>query len=732
MNKKILLIVLCCLSTMIFAEVKIKQESNTFYFDYGNGKILTQEIPAGAKVVSGKDFVLKREMAYTGWEDSQYRVKFLTDDNYSFVFVKREFKNVDSESKTFNRFEFEPLSLPSGVDYQSFGTGGNMTSQISYTYGCIVEKSSHSGYLGAWLTGYRGSGLIDMRIGADSNSLVPRLDYGKLYLEAGQSEEMEIFIFSYFEDLRDGLELFADLVADEYEINLKPQPTVYCTWYHIGSSDQVSIRGNSRAAHRKLQPYGFSVVQIDDGWQAGKFYNGPKKDFTKVNKWGRYSGGMKPVADYIKSLGLVPGIWYMPFAGTWNDPFFADKQDLFVKREDGTPYDLFWGGTSLDMSNPKARAYTADITNRITNEWGYEYIKIDGLWTGLATGIAYENFDYVEDGFGDAVFFDKSYTNVQAYREGLKTVREASNPQLYILGCNLSQNMRTMSASFGLVDGMRIGPDNGPNWDMMKKGPFSGATTYFLNKRVWHNDPDPVYVRPSIPYKKARSLVSWVGLTGQLHSSSIDFRFLPKKRIELLQKNMPAHNLFSRPADLFDSHTANVWVTPINGTPRTSVGFFNWEDKSKSYDYDLSQLGLDPDKSYVAFDFWEGKFYEKAEDALKLTLEGGDSRILSIAQIDETPVTVATNRHTASTSVDLFFEKWDSDTLSADSLIVGGEEYLAYVAIPKDFNYNKISESFEACVDVRFSVQVISSSLIKISIKSKENTRVSWKLKFER
>ena len=86
---------------------------------------------------------------------------------------------------------------------------------------------------------------------------------------------------------------------------------------------------------------------------------------------------MKKTADMIKSKGFVAGLWFMPFAGTFDDPWFADHQDWLAKREDGKPYDVFWGGTSLDMTNPGAREYVRDIVSRISKEWGYKYFKMD-------------------------------------------------------------------------------------------------------------------------------------------------------------------------------------------------------------------------------------------------------------------------------------------------------------------------------------------------------------------
>ena len=43
-------------------------------------------------------------------------------------------------------------------------------------------------------------------------------------------------------------------------------------------------------------------------------------------------------------------------------------------------------------------------------------------------------------------------------RSGLKLVRNAAGKDVFLSGCNLSQNMRSLSGSIGLVDSMRIGP----------------------------------------------------------------------------------------------------------------------------------------------------------------------------------------------------------------------------------------------------------------------------------
>ena len=56
---------------------------------------------------------------------------------------------------------------------------------------------------------------------------------------------------------------------------------------------------------------------------------------------------------------------------------------------------------------------------------------------------------------------DPDKTNIEAFRSGLKLVREAAGKDVFLLGCCASQNMRSYGGAFGLVDAMRVGPDNG-------------------------------------------------------------------------------------------------------------------------------------------------------------------------------------------------------------------------------------------------------------------------------
>lgn len=609
-----------------------------------------------------------------------------------FAVLTSRLANPGSEARTVDRIAAMRLTLDLGepaADLRALGTAGltgvgHEANPGSYSFLAVVESASRAGVVAGWVSHDRGSGVLFSDVQDGKATVDARLDYGRLLIEPGRTVKSETLVVGHFDDARLGLEAYADAVARYYRIALPPQPTVYCTWYHAGASNEKDIIRNAAFAREHLAPYGFSVIQIDDKWQDGAQIEGPRKNFTAHRADGPYPSGMAPTAAKLERLGMAPGIWFMPFAGTWDDPFFADKQDMFAQK-DGKPYVVHWGGTCFDLTHPKTRAYVYDVARRIAHDWGYKYFKLDGLWTGMATGMCYINTGYKEDELGSTKLHDPNITHVQAYRDGLRLVREAAGPDVFILGCNVAQNMRVLGASFGLVDAMRIGPDNGRDWSAICRGPFSGSNTYFLHGRVWYNDPDPIYVRDSVPLEHARALCSWVTLTGQLNASSIQFEDLSAERLHLLQRTMPAHGRKPRPVDLFEQRIPRVWLlTDGEGYCRRDViGLFNWDEKQAAQiEHTFARIGLAPADAYVGFDYWADAFVEPFSGKLEATLPPASCRILAVRPLAAHPQVLSTSRHITQGVIDLVEEKWDESTrtLSGTSRIVGADPYELRIA----------------------------------------------------
>lgn len=663
-----------------------------------------------------------------------------------FVVLVSTLANGTGESTTLDRIR--PVRMTLGANKQAdelraLGTAGltgvaRESNPGSYSYLAVADPGSRAGVVAGWLTHERGSGILFSDIENGKAVVDARIDYGRLLIEPGETVELETLLVGYFEDARLGLEAYADAIARHDDIELPPQPTVYCTWYHAGASNERDLLKNAAFAKEHLVPYGFSVVQIDDKWQAGEKLEGPRKNFTTHRVDGPYPAGMRQTAEKLTQLGLVPGIWFMPFAGTWNDPFFADKQDLFA-QEDGKPYEVPWGGTCFDLTNPKTRDYVYSVAHRIARDWGYKYFKLDGLWTGMATGMCYVNTGYKEDHLGATVLHDPHKTHVQAYRDGLKLVREAAGRDVFILGCNVAQNMRVLGASFGLVDAMRIGPDNGRRWSQICRGPFSGSNMYFLHGRVWYNDPDPIYVRDSVPLEHARVLTSWVTLTGQLNAGSIQYEDLSAERLRLLQRTMPAHGLKPRPVDLFEESIPRIWLlTDERGSSRCDViGLFNWDEKEDvQIERSLEEIGLASAKAYVGFDYWANDFVEPFGGKLKARLPAASCRILAARPVSAVPQVVSTSRHITQGVVDLLEDKWDAHTgtLSGLSKVVANDPYeLRIVAMGRVEAWRAADaavspEDIEAGVKIRLVEQ--EGWKLRITIDSPESRDIRWSVEF--
>lgn len=610
----------------------------------------------------------------------------------------------------------------------------------SYMFLALADPETRSGVVGAWLSSDRGNGIVFSGKTGGKASLKARIDYGRLLIRPGESAEGEIFMIGQFDDVRAGLEKYADLVAQYYDIHLLPQPDGYCTWYsrpHGRASDEVRILELSAFATNELKPYGLDFIQIDDYWQDGKRRNGPAKVFERVDPNGPYKGGMKPVAEAISDMGLTPGIWWMPFAGDRQDPFFADKQGWFTNKKDGTPYHTPWGGTALDMTNPDVRNYSGFLAKRMAEEWGYKYFKMDGIWMGTSTKQIYVNNGYNgEDDLGTQRVYDPYMTPIEAYRAGFKEVRSAAGNDVFFLGCCISQNMRSFGASFGLVDAMRVGPDNNSSFSYLTRGPWHGANRYFLHRKVWYNDPDPLYVRPSMPIEQAQLICSWVAISGQLSVSSEWYPELPPERLDLIKRTLPNHGLLARPVDLLENPLAKIWILQdhSSGVERNIVGLFNWSDRDGDrIEYPLSKIGLDPEKQYIAYDFWNNRLLQPFGKTLSVDLQPGCCRVLSVREVKNHPLVISTSRHITQGVVDISREAWNAkkSRLTGSSQLVANDLYELRMVVPTGSDSWKLTDVRTGNDDVQVMSALQDGPIIRVQMRCAKSGTVDWTASFE-
>ena len=584
--------------------------------------------------------------------------------------------------------------------------------QVSCGYLAVAEPMTRRGVVCAWLTNFKASGGIASRMDADGRVLVkPLADYGRMLVEKGRAQTVDTLVIGAFDDCRLGLEAYADAAAMRHGVCLRPNRTGYCTWCSdrygysdrsryargCGAGDEASTRVYADLAAKVLKPYGFDFIQFDDQWQNGKELNGPARDFSKCDPKGPYPNGFGPIVRHLNEKGFAAGLWFIPFAGVATEPAWAGKDELYVKsaveipralkdvpakgmrvlpRKKGDPIRAVWGGDCLDMTNPKARACVAEEVRRFTFDWGFRYLKCDGLSTGLAKDLG-GGPEFVEANFSNAVFSDPTASNVSAFRRGLETLRAAAAPGTFLLGCNLA-TVRVMVPSFGLLDGMRIGADNGPIDRFPERyliGHRTGTERYFLNGRVWRSDPDSTYVRAATPLGRARTMASWTAISDSLFEVGDWLPDLPEDRVEILRRTMAHHgSLDVRPIDYFENPMPNAWL--LDGGRSKVLALFNWNtNETLNVDYPFAYAGLDPAKTYAAYDFWGKRFLGTLSGALRLSVPADDCRIISLAEVVDHPVLLATSRHVASPVIDVKDWTWDGPTatIAGRSDVVAGD-----------------------------------------------------------
>ncbi len=132
---------------------------------------------------------------------------------------------------------------------------------------------------------------------------------------------------------------------------------------------------------------------IDAGWYSA----GPWWD--RVGEWQesreRFPGGIREVTDYIRSKGMIPGVWLeLEVMGIECDLAKRVPDNWFFIRHGKRVFDR--SRYQLDFRNPEVIAHATEVVDRVVNQYGVGYIKMDyNVEPGIGTEI---NADSMGDG----------------------------------------------------------------------------------------------------------------------------------------------------------------------------------------------------------------------------------------------------------------------------------------------------------------------------------------------
>ena len=142
----------------------------------------------------------------------------------------------------------------------------------------------------------------------------------------------------------------------------------YCTtWGNPTEENMIKICD-------KLAGEDIKYLVMDSGW----FIDGDYNWWDITGHWdyapSRFPNGLKPMADYIRSKGMIPGIWYefenvSPMCELFNKP-------EYLVMKDGCPLTV-GDRRFLDMNNPDVIEHLSHKVIDTLKDNGFGYIKVD-------------------------------------------------------------------------------------------------------------------------------------------------------------------------------------------------------------------------------------------------------------------------------------------------------------------------------------------------------------------
>jgi alpha-galactosidase len=500
-------------------------------------------------------------------------------------------------------------------------------------------------------------------------------------------------------------------------------PTGWMSWNTY--FDKATAKDNldeAKIGQKYLQPFGCEFWSIES-WQ-GNSDQLPVRNFYNMNlevNEKQFPKGMKKLADDIRKLGFRPGLWTAPF-GTGNKEFYEAHKGWFLHEKSGKPVSCWNGQYTLDPTVPEAREHLKEIHRIASQEWGFEFFKIDGM-SGRSHGYCAHLYERPEI---KACFQDPACPNpfelcIKAFREGIGEDR-------VFLACQ----GHTSGPEVLYADASRIGadivhPDKPPEWS----GVFNQGRC-FINQAFTHNivmfaDPDTLLVH-DLPLEEARVSATIVALPGQMTFFGDKLAGLSDDRMKILQQTLPVANV--RPVSLYPYFSMlPVWNLAVKNTmlgDYNVVALFNWEDETRRISFTTEELGIDPDGEYAVFEFWTQKSYETIKGNFGMDVPPHSVRLLTLHKIKTIPQWLGSDRHIAQNALEIIEYEWkaDSRTLGGKIRLIGTFPLTMRLRMPKGYDFSKAE-----CVGAKSSGKQEANNILAVTFNADKTGDYKFEIK---
>lgn len=541
------------------------------------------------------------------------------ESNYMAPLVANE---VNLYAKGDNVNLFVPFDNDAFIRYNAKSMQQEM-SNTSSEVGAFYENNSRKGLIigsvehMVWKTGVSSKGIEDKLseltvFGGYSEEKVTRDKVAHGFISGMEIKSPRIFA-GYFADWRLGLEAYGKanrIVERPYVFNwTAPTPFGWNSWGVI--QDKITYEKAIKVADffaEELPAFrngNTAYIDLDSFWD--NFTGGMHGDFSKL----------KEFADYCKSKGLQPGVYWAPFTD-WGFQSGGNRgvlgsdykfSELWTKVNGG--YHDFDGARAIDPTHPGTKKLIDYIIKKL-NDCGFKMIKIDFLGHAAAEG----------------EFYDKSVTTgMQAYRVGMEYLTDKLDGKMLIYAA-ISPSMAT--GRYAHV--RRIACDA---WKTIKDTEYTlNSVNYGWWQTYVYNYLDAdhvVFGNESEGANKARltsALITGTVIMGDDFSAEGEW----KARAKQLLKNEGLLDI-ARSGEAFmplDGNTGEqsneIFTKTIDGY--LYIAALNFGSKAKDFTISMNRLGL-KGASYEAVELFDRKEI-KANNVFKFSLNGADAAIFKV------------------------------------------------------------------------------------------------------
>jgi hypothetical protein len=322
------------------------------------------------------------------------------------------------------------------------------------------------------------------------------------------------------------------------------------------------------------------------------------------------------------------------------------------------------------------------------------------MWKRLREdGVQGIKFDYPETGWARHGGFDnKSYTTTSAYRKIFELCREGLGEDAYIheriLGGVIHESVPQLDCTVGVVDLQRVWGDASHFEPEMASR--IGLRWFKQNVAMqYYPDGKSFYFKgEELSSVERRSFLTLIGLLsgrielGTSFSSMTDEMFYDLTRLFPVLPNGKSF----RPVDMLLGKThPEVYVYDVDESWKQVILSNPEASNPKILNVPLAgdqvaegAIGLDQDKEYYVFDFWNQKplGHYRGSQQFSVTLQPKEALVYAFREVKEHPQVIGTSRHVMCGMMELSQVQWEaaSRKLTINADLIDGEWLTIFIA----------------------------------------------------